>query len=1562
MGMEEQGRMDEKRQIIMKLRNDRLNCDSFNKKTLNNACEKLAAELYSTKTHFFYEIVQNAEDNQYPSSVKPSLNFFISSDNILIQNNELGFTEKDIQSISDIGKSEKEKSEKRHDIGEKGIGFKSVFGITDTPMIFSNGYQFQFNANEDLGYITPQWIEEVPKDVIPGITNLRFPLNSEGKKIVTALKEIEPEILLFLKRLRKIDFKNDISGESFLIEKKKVKDKIILNLTRDGKEEIKFFHHLKKGFQRPSNLVEKYRDKITKTEIEFAFPLEKGDLLHNYNGRVFSFLPITSYDGKISFPFIIQADFLLTSNRSEIRENNDWNIWLRENLVDLFMYTIENFKQHTKLKFEILNILPKIEENNTSFFGCLGPIIDNKLQGTQCILTVDKNWVTPSQVIVADREIINLIPNKVLNEEFSLSFIHFNFFEKVRNKTEMQKRLNIRSFALMDLLQILRENLWFRNNPPLWFIQLFDYLGQKLKNNELKIPDIESLQIFRLENGDVVDTKNEYLYLRAQPGVKILFDSDFRYLQQEIYENYNKEDKTSNLTTFFNAMQIEQVTPLLIIKREILWQLKSEKADLMEFNTSFSICNYIRQFLSICDEKLITELKKSIKFRTKSKIETHYYRSPANLYLTKTLGILDDLESILEASDDRDAIFVSDLYVKDLNDEEKESWLVFFDKMGVQKNYHPIEEKTSNSSLSPQIRTKLKEILHLSTVESLIDYQLPVAFNLAQNPIGVLCFLAEHWDNFKDLRYQKVTFFEYRYRNNVLVARPTEFISSWFEELTIRQWLPTTSNQILSPREVYLNSSELRLFSLGDMPLLISGESCNFDFSKYPEFLDDLGIKFRVTVPIVLQFIQDLKEEKNQDSQRYFDAYYYLNRHFEESPKNIKDFFQKEAFIFLPSSKKQFYRLDELVWDKKYNKKMFRMFWGVLDPIYLQLKEFFLKHLQITEKLKLEDLCSGLLKIVKEGRDLVDYQIDFFYEVYKQIDVEIGAAQSTLLNQQWFKDFSRQSIFYTNQGFWWNDNDIFYNDDDEISDLFKDEPHIAFINIKDADYPKLRNFLDHFAIKPIAEAIKKSISTNATQTPLEDLTDLILDAIPYVVRFIYCRNLGLYSDLKEKGIFERFLSLNCFETMNFEFTVSLLQVGEKALTIQRKSTIQNVFIENNFYLEKNRANDFDLVGARIAQHYFGDMPGLDDFISNILVKLNDGIEDSKLRDFFRLKKISFISNDEKEYLGNLFDESDLVILFEDETVADEDQTEPDEFIFTIPTTENSSQINEIDDTNKESFPNESSGHLLRRNRKRKNRRGRIQDRAPEMSDIEIIGPGDILPKIENVNGVIETFQPNPFKRKNYFDVKGENISVSDDEDLMEDPHKALSHTNVNLIQESSKITNDRLIGSKNPHEQKGNFNKEIVNEQNEEFKRTVGIWGEKIVFLTLKQKIKSENSDSRIITDTEGYLLLETPEQKQIILKWLNANGIDAKKSYDLVLFQNKVKSFIEVKSTKSRTKNSFQISGSEWAFAKQTGEHYSIFRVFDAISTSPKIVIIPNPYQKWIDGEIIANPIKIDY
>ena len=76
--------------------------------------QRLSNELYSKDSHFVLELIQNADDNDYPERYmesnaveKPTAAFIVEHDKITILNNEKGFSERDIRALCDVGKSTK---------------------------------------------------------------------------------------------------------------------------------------------------------------------------------------------------------------------------------------------------------------------------------------------------------------------------------------------------------------------------------------------------------------------------------------------------------------------------------------------------------------------------------------------------------------------------------------------------------------------------------------------------------------------------------------------------------------------------------------------------------------------------------------------------------------------------------------------------------------------------------------------------------------------------------------------------------------------------------------------------------------------------------------------------------------------------------------------------------------------------------------------------------------------------------------------------------------------------------------------------------------------------------------------------------------------------------------------------------------------------------------------------------------------------------------------------------------------------------------------------------------
>src|SRR5689334_7125093 len=108
----------------------------------------VAEQLYADRTHFIYELLQNAEDalqrrrraqpdHGYPDSVA----FHLYSDRLEVRHCGKPFSEDDVRAITDILKGTKRDDQEQ--IGRFGIGFKSVYAFTASPEIHSGDEHFR---------------------------------------------------------------------------------------------------------------------------------------------------------------------------------------------------------------------------------------------------------------------------------------------------------------------------------------------------------------------------------------------------------------------------------------------------------------------------------------------------------------------------------------------------------------------------------------------------------------------------------------------------------------------------------------------------------------------------------------------------------------------------------------------------------------------------------------------------------------------------------------------------------------------------------------------------------------------------------------------------------------------------------------------------------------------------------------------------------------------------------------------------------------------------------------------------------------------------------------------------------------------------------------------------------------------------------------------------------------------------------------------------------------------------------------------------------------------------
>lgn len=147
----------------------------------------LAKNLYYKDVRFIFELLQNADDNSFErakaNGQEPYIAFGVYDDQIIVDCNEDGFDERNLRAICSVGKSSK--LGRQGYIGEKGIGFKSVFKVAWKVHIKSGAFSFCFKhrpGDSGMGMISPEW--QPTNDTPEGITRMIFTLHDQGDQTI----------------------------------------------------------------------------------------------------------------------------------------------------------------------------------------------------------------------------------------------------------------------------------------------------------------------------------------------------------------------------------------------------------------------------------------------------------------------------------------------------------------------------------------------------------------------------------------------------------------------------------------------------------------------------------------------------------------------------------------------------------------------------------------------------------------------------------------------------------------------------------------------------------------------------------------------------------------------------------------------------------------------------------------------------------------------------------------------------------------------------------------------------------------------------------------------------------------------------------------------------------------------------------------------------------------------------------------------------------------------------------------------------------------------------------
>lgn len=665
---------------------------------LANSLETISDDIYSESERFIYELIQNADDASHFNQKDLEITIDFTEEFAIISHNGVEFSKEDIMAISSVGKSQK--SEKPNQTGYKGIGFKSVFGKSDSVYVYSNNFCFCYDRNHWSSHehkmpwqIIPLW-REIPQELrdtnfgkLPVSTAIRFnPKKGFSRQILTqTLVNLfsNSQIMLFLRNVMVINVGNDftirktktliaakqLSGnESFVLSSVSLSTNTnTTNWVVGDFIGIEIDDSTRNALRQDEKAPKRLKE-TQFTNISFAGMIkDNGELVElKENSLIFTYLPTKINKG---FPFLINADFLTNAPREGFHEDRIWNIWLFEMVAYKSFEWLRELAQ-TEHKYQMPRIIPDKFNSEKPMEKSFNLGFNNAVKDIEFIPNENDRLLKACETLINKTDIDEVIKSEILTDYYNSSNKTFFSNESLANKKIKSisnlTKIGVKTFEVRELNGLFNSEIFQERFDIKQNFTLIKFLYEK-SNSEKKsefwrelIPDLK----FIFNESEVLCSPNTPIYFPIADFESELSHS-FDFIHNDVLEEVNKNAKIKD---WFIEIGICEPLPKSIIK------------------------NTIGKHISALTEENSIE---TVRYLFKNKEQIEDYSTFGNMMILTTKGALKSAKGCYlsnfynpelaiedQLSDD---LFVSSEYVE-IGESIKE-WNLFFTKLGVLENF-----------------------------------------------------------------------------------------------------------------------------------------------------------------------------------------------------------------------------------------------------------------------------------------------------------------------------------------------------------------------------------------------------------------------------------------------------------------------------------------------------------------------------------------------------------------------------------------------------------------------------------------------------------------------------------------------------------------------------------------------------------------------------------------------------------------------------------------------------------------------------------------------------------
>jgi|GEM_PF-1322716 len=906
--------------------------------------------LYSERTHFIFELLQNSEDAK-----ATKLQFHLRLEGLELRHNGRPFNPDDVCAVCRVCESTNQGDPER--IGRFGIGFKSVYAYTSTPEIHSGDEHFAIRH-----YVRPQAANARKTDngvttlIVLPFDTLQITPQTAYSEISRAFSRLDLTSLLFLRHIQRVEML--VAGATPVVFGRNLMAQLapwvrIVSLTST---EVHAVEQRWLVFDRPCNLTTAAGKQVP-ARVELAFALtpdgseRKLTIVNRKRATIAVFFPT---DKPTATGFIFQGPYRTTPARDNILVDDANNVRLVNETVELVAATLSWLRDQGALTVEVLNTLPlrRAEFPEGSF---LRPVFDRVLAIIKeepllpaFLQTGDTtSFAAGNQAKVASSsELRGLLSTEQLRQlvgvESEWRWLADGI--SVRGDSDLagylRTEVGVREVTASDLVSWLesKDVTWWKSMEDSWLIRAYHYLhGQTAEHNRLR-----KLPIIRLESGEHASPSAQAIFFPADNGYEKDELAPFLPQLPIIRQSFLERDGDKALENFLRQMGVSRLAAAAFIRRVLIPRYSSPKGITAEENRAHVrfVFQAFERMPAQERQELASELGKLnwLLCRKLSKPDSLYFVNPTEAHLGQTYTGNQYLEVFFSVSPE--IWFLDSSYPR-----EGEKWVGFFESLGCSQ--HP--RRTEEGHELEELRAVLTKLPTLNDQERLV---------IADAILGILSAMVPEQNHSREA-WMSV-------KSREWIARRGPGGGDWcfrqgearfFGELKRRAWMPDGNRQLCRPDALFEDNEQNRRL-LGDEVAYLHKDIV-LDSEKRQWLATELGVHRRPTKEAVLGRLKGIKTREATLQQVVF-----LYEFLAQIGAVVTEDFEEGGLILCPDCKTRWLAPSQSFWEDE--SPVFNSTRGYLKRHYPNLHDFFAKT-GVPQRAGPTDYVEALLEAAKIG-------------------------------------------------------------------------------------------------------------------------------------------------------------------------------------------------------------------------------------------------------------------------------------------------------------------------------------------------------------------------------------------------------------------------------------------------------------------------------------------------------------------------------------------------------------------------------------------------------------------